>query len=349
MPPTKNEQKTGALSPKKAGGEIPHVYGPVPSRRLGFSLGVDILPYKTCSFDCVYCQLGKTAQKTWRRGRFIPTYEILAQIRRAVRSGRRIDHITFSGSGEPTLNVEIGRLIREIKKVTSTPVAVLTNSSLLSRKSVRQALRAADVVVPSLDAATAAGFRRVNRPHPSIRVGNIIGGLERFRREFKGQIWLEIMLVKGVNDSPSDIQALKRVIDRINPDKVQLNTVVRPPAEKWAEPLGPKALENIKKELGGQAEVVVDFRKKTQALAARALRREILAMVERRPVTVKDMATSLGRKESEVRRELQTLLRWRRIRHCRHQGSVYYETLESSNRNNEGESHGRNQGNRRLF
>jgi wyosine [tRNA(Phe)-imidazoG37] synthetase (radical SAM superfamily) len=332
MPAKNSKQKADAASPRRKSGETPRVYGPVPSRRLGFSLGVDILPYKTCSFDCIYCQLGKTAKKTWRRARFFSAREILAQVRKAVHSGRRMNHITFSGSGEPTLDVEIGRLIREIKKTTSTPVAVLTNSSFLSRKSVRQALRAADVVVPSLDAASAAGFRRVNRPHPSIRIEKIIAGLESFRREFKGQIWLEVMLVRGVNDSPADIQALRRAIARINPDKVQLNTVVRPPAEKWARPLGRRALEKIRKELGARAEVVVNFRKRPQARMARNLRREILSIVERRPITVKDMADTLGRKESEVRREIRPLLRWRRIRRRRHQGAVYYESPSADDR-----------------
>lgn len=317
--------KTRAEADAKKGVSTSHVYGPVPSRRLGFSLGVDILPYKTCSFDCVYCQLGRSVEKSARRGRYFSPREILAEIRRALGGARRIDHITFSGSGEPTLNVQIGRLIRDIKKMTSVPVVVLTNSSVLGLKSVRQALRPADIVVPSLDAATASGFRKVNRPHPSIRIENVIAGLEKFRGEFKGQIWLEIMLVKGVNDSPEDIEALKRAIGRVKPDRVQLNTVVRPPAEKWAKPLGQRALERIQEELGGGAEVVVDFRKKQRASGTVDLRKEILAMVERRPVTIRDMAHSLGCGVSDVRRQILPLLRWRRIRRVEHKGSAYYE------------------------
>jgi len=302
-----------------------HVYGPVPSRRLGFSLGVDILPYKTCSFDCVYCQLGRSGTKSFRRARYFTCPAILKQIRRALGEGRRIDHITFSGSGEPTLNTLIGPLIREIKKMTSVPVAVLTNASLLGRKSVRLALRPADVIVPSLDAATAAGFRKVNRPQPSVRVENVIAGLEKFRSEFRGRIWLEVMLVKGLNDSAEDVAALKRAIARVRPDRVQLNTVVRPPAEKWAKPLGPRALEKIRRELGGAAEVVVDFRKKQRPTPTGDLRQEILAMIERRPVTVVDMASSLGTTAARVRRQLRSLLRWGRVRRVRHKGTVYFE------------------------
>ncbi len=302
-----------------------HVYGPVPSRRLGFSLGVDILPYKTCSFDCVYCQLGRSGKKTVRRARYFSCPEILGQIRRVLGEGRRVDHITFSGSGEPTLNTLIGPLIREIKKITSVPVAVLTNASHLGRASVRRALRPADVVVPSLDAATAAGFRKVNRPEPSVRVEDVLAGLEKFRSEFRGRIWLEVMLVRGLNDSPGDIAALKRAIARVWPDRVQLNTVVRPPAESWARPLSRRALEKIRRELGGAAEVVADFRKKQSASGAGDLGQKILAMVERRPVTVKDMASSLGSAADRIRRQLQPLLRRGRVRRVRHRGTIYYE------------------------
>jgi wyosine [tRNA(Phe)-imidazoG37] synthetase (radical SAM superfamily) len=301
-----------------------HIYGPVPSRRLGFSLGVDILPSKTCSFDCVYCQLGRTGRKSGRRGRYFSSRDILRQIKEAINKNQRTDHITFSGSGEPTLHTEIGNLIRKIKKMTEIPVVVLTNSSLLTRRPVRRALMAADIIVPSLDAATAATFRRVNRPLPSVQVKDIIGALALFRREFQGRIWLEVMLVKGINDSPSDIKSLKRAIARIRPDKVQLNTVVRPPAEKWAQPLSRRALDKIKKDLGGRAEVVVDFRRRPGSPAVSDIRRAILAMAERRPVTLEDITSSLGRKEKEVRPHLETLLRWQRISRHKHGGTIYY-------------------------
>jgi wyosine [tRNA(Phe)-imidazoG37] synthetase (radical SAM superfamily) len=208
--------------------------------------------------------------------------------------------------------------------MTDIPVVVLTNSSLLTRKPVRRALMAADIVVPSLDAATAASFRRVNRPLPSVRVEDIIGALALFRREFKGRIWLEVMLVKGINDSPSDIKALKKAIDWIRPDKVQLNTVDRPPAEKWAQPLSRRALDKIKKDLGGRAEVVVDFQRRPGSPAVLDIRRTILAMAERRPVTLEDITSSLGRKEKEVRPHIETLLRWQRISRQKHGDTIYY-------------------------
>lgn len=302
-----------------------HVYGPVPSRRLGFSLGVDIIPPKTCSFDCIYCQLGRTKKKSVLRQKFFSSQEILLSIGETIRSGRKIDFITFSGSGEPTLNRSIGRLIRQIKKLTPIPVAVLTNSSLLSQKPVRKSLLEADVVIPSLDAATARTFRKVNRPEPSVKIEAIIKGLESFRREFKGKIWLEVMLVKGINDSPEDIESLKKAIARIKPDRVQLNTVVRPPAEKWARPLSQDKLERIKNQLGGRTEVVADFREKPQPQAAESLEEGVLSLVARRPATVRDIAATLGRSKAEVLRQLKKLLSAKKIRVIRHKGRDFYE------------------------
>lgn len=302
-----------------------HVYGPVPSRRLGFSLGVDIIPLKTCSFDCIYCQLGRTKKKFVLRQKFFSSQEILLSIGETIRSGRKIDFITFSGSGEPTLNRSIGKLIREIKKFAPIPVAVLTNSSLLSQKVVRKSLLEADVVVPSLDAATARTFRKVNRPEPSVKIEAIIKGLESFRREFNGKIWLEVMLVKGINDSPADIEALKGAIARINPDRVQLNTVVRPPAEKWAHPLSWRELERMKNELGGRAEVVADFKRMPQPAATESLEEAILSFVSRRPATVRDIAVALGRSDAEVLRQLKKLLNAKKIRVIKHKGRDFYE------------------------
>lgn len=305
--------------------QIPlRVYGPVPSRRLGLSLGVDIIPFKNCTFNCIYCQLGKTVRHSGRRGRFFIASEILAQVREAIDSNPQIDHITFSGSGEPTLNATIGKLIRQIKTMTDIPVAVLTNSSLLTRRSVRKELAAADIVVPSLDAARAATFLRVNRPLPSLKIEKIIRGLETFRREYRGRLWLEVMLIKGINDSRADIQALKKAITKIRPDRVQLNTAIRPPAEKWAKPLSRRALETIKKELGERAEIVAEFRGRPRSPAGRNLEEAILTMVKRRPVTLLDITAALGRDEKDIRPHVDSLLRSKKIRRMRHRGSAYF-------------------------
>ena len=302
-----------------------YVYGPVPSRRLGFSLGVDILPYKTCSLDCIYCQLGPTPRLTTRRRPYFPLKTVLAEIKEKIDSGNQIDHITFSGSGEPTLNASIGRLIGGIKKMSAIPVAVLTNSTLLTDKKARRDILAADVVVPSLDAATEEGFIRINRPPAGLTAKKIIAGLIEFRREYKGRIWLEVMLVKGINDSPSEIRALKEAIARIKPDKVQLNTVVRPPAEDFARPLSIHLLEKIRREMGPGTEVTAEFRKTQKGRRSEDLAEAVLSMVRRRPVSLQDMALSLGKTATAVRISLAPLLRSRKIRARTHRGVIYYE------------------------
>jgi wyosine [tRNA(Phe)-imidazoG37] synthetase (radical SAM superfamily) len=305
------------------------IYGPVPSRRLGYSLGVDLLPYKTCSLDCIYCQLGASSRKTVRRKEFIDPAIILSQIRAAVASGVRIDHITFSGSGEPTLSRSLGALIRGIKKMTDIPVAVLTNGTLLHRKDVRRSLLEADVVVPSLDAATGGLFRRINRPHPSLSLDKMIRGLREFRREFKGEIWIEIMLIKGINDSPAHVRQLRKILETVRPDKIQLNTVVRPPAEKQARPLDSKGIGRIRKALGGVCEAAPAAPGKKQVLAAADISGSILATVRRRPVTAADIASSLGRRITEVRKALAALITKKRIRRRSHGGKVFYEPMSS--------------------
>jgi wyosine [tRNA(Phe)-imidazoG37] synthetase (radical SAM superfamily) len=300
------------------------IYGPVPSRRLGFSLGVDILPLKTCSFDCIYCQLGRTTKKTIQRKEYIPHKEVIHQIKKAIASGQKIDYITFSGSGEPTLNKALGKLIREIKKITVIPVAVLTNSSLLTCKDVRKALLAADLVVPSLDAASQEIFIQTNRPHLSLRAEKIINGLIHFRKEFKGALWLEIMLVKGINDTKAHLEELKKTIARIRPDEVQLNTVVRPPAEKFARPLSEREMERTRKILGDNCEVIADFKKRKQKPIGESLEQAILSMAQRRPVTLKDISFSLGKPSEEILRPLDALLEARKIKAVRRGSSLYY-------------------------
>lgn len=310
---------------KRKGGKRQFVYGPVPSRRLGISLGVDILPYKTCSLDCIYCQLGSSRRTIARRRTYFSPRKVLAQIREALESAGKVDHITFSGSGEPTLNKNLGRIIRGIKKMTRVPVAVLTNGTLLTRKDVRDDLLAADVVVPSLDAVPPSVFRTVNRPHFSLKAGRIIEGLVRFRKEFKGQLWLEVMLVKGVNDTPAHVRDLKKAIAAINPDRIQLNTVVRPPAEAAAKPLSPFELGRIRRALGDRAEVVAAFAEKRRSRGHGDLEEAITAMVKRRPVTAGDISASLSRHRDEVLKALGHLLESGQVRPVRHGRKTFYE------------------------
>jgi len=235
-----------------------------------------------------------------KRKVYYPSSEIFAQTKKVLSSGKRIDYITFSGSGEPTLNSAIGSLIRKIKKITPIPVAVLTNSSLLSLKSIREALKAADLVVPSLDAATQNILDKINRPHPSLKIKKIIKALKEFRKEFKGEIWLEVMLVKGINDSPDYLKKLKEVIKEINPDKIQLNTVIRPPAEKSARALSSEELEKARKTLGEKSEIIAEFDKEEQKPPSENLESLLLSMIQRRPVTLADLSASIGKHKNEI-------------------------------------------------
>ena len=305
--------------------KFPHLYGPVPSRRLGYSLGVDLLPFKTCSLNCIYCQLGRTKKTTIRRRQFFSEKQILEEIRDFLKTGTRVDFITFSGSGEPTLNKSIGRLIRKIKKMTGIQVAVLTNSTLLSRPEVRKELAAADVVVPSLDAATEKVFKKINRPHPSLQAKKIIEGLVKFRQQYRGQIWLEILLVRGVNDSPNHLKKLREAVEKIKPDKIHLNTVVRPPAEKATQPLSPEELNRIKEFFGEKAEVVASFRKKEQEKTPKDISQAILSIVRRRPVSLEDLEHSLGLTREELSLDIQRLQEQKKIKMVRHLDRDYFE------------------------
>jgi len=216
-------------------------YGPVPSRRLGRSLGVSPIPAKTCSYTCVYCQLGRTTNLTSTRKRFYPREDILTEI---IQRGKdsRFDYVTFVGDGEPTLCKDLGWLIEETKKNLHARTAVITNGSMLFREDVRSDLKHAEVVMPTLDAGNEKTFRAVNRPHRSITFDTMLQGLIDFRREFSGQLWLEVMLVKGLNDTGQELPSIAKVVDMVAPDRVYIVTPIRPPAETWVEPPTPETI-----------------------------------------------------------------------------------------------------------
>lgn len=281
------------------------IFGPVPSRRLGFSLGVDVIPYKFCPLDCVYCQLGPTTDKALQRKEYLSPEIILAELKTVLKNGGRIDYITFSGSGEPTLNLKIGEMIRRVKELTDIPVAVLTNGTLLSDPEVREELSAADLVVPSLDGGTEAAFRKVNRPHPALSLKKIVQGIADFTSGFQGSVWLEVMLVAGINDSQSELEKIAKKIAEISPEKVQLNTVVRPPAESEARPLTPEDMDRARNFLqaklkGILVEVVADFQGKREQVIKEDIRDSILTYLKRRPATLDDLSASFGLHRNEV-------------------------------------------------
>lgn len=303
-----------------------YTYGPVPSRRLGLSLGVDVLPFKTCTIDCIYCQLGRTSNLAVERNSFLPREEILAEVVK-VAAQTNPDYITFSGSGEPTLNSDIGWLIREIKSKSGRPVAVLTNSSLLWMPDVRDEIKPADLVVPSLDAGTEEVWRKVNRPHPDLEFDKIIEGLVTFSQDYQGQLWVEILLVKGMNDSAGHVKALNRILARMRFDKVQLNTVVRPPSEESALALSYEELRAISKELPVNTEIIAPYRKNGKQVSAHGDRERILAAIARRPMTVKQIEQSLGIPPERSKQALEALVAEGKAKPSIHEREAFYEAV----------------------
>ncbi|RUM47646.1 MAG: radical SAM protein, partial [Desulfocapsa sp.] len=217
-----------------------HIFGPVNSRRLGRSLGVDCFQKKICNLNCIYCEVGATIQLTCERLEYVPTKKILAEIDAYCRQSAQVaelDWVTVTASGEPTLHLGLGRILDHLRKVIEKPIAVLTNGTTLTDEQVCRELAVADLVIPSLDAALPASFRKINRPAHCLNLERIIEGLLTFSRNYQGKIWLEILFARGINDSEEDIRALRRVVARMKPDRLQLNTVARPPLEFFARPL----------------------------------------------------------------------------------------------------------------
>ena len=235
-----------------------YVYGPVPSRRLGQSLGIDTIPLKTCNWNCVYCQLGRTVPLTNERREYFPRKEILSEVQETLTSHKpgEIDWVTFVGSGEPTLHANIGWLIRQVKDITDLPVAVITNGALLYLPEVRQDLMAADAVLPSLDAGTPELYRKINRPHPEITFNRMLEGQIDFRKEFPGKLWIEVMLVRDLNDTEEALREIAEVLKRIGPDEVHINLPTRPPVEIWVQPPNDDGLMRASAILGDIARVV---------------------------------------------------------------------------------------------
>ncbi|MBN2043554.1 MAG: radical SAM protein [Anaerolineales bacterium] len=288
-----------------------YVFGPVPSRRLGQSLGIDTIPLKTCNWNCVYCQLGRTKPLCNQRKDYIPIHEILAQIKTALKrhTAGEIDWITFVGSGEPTLHAGIGYLIKEVRSLTNIPVAVITNGSLLFLKSVRDALRQADAVLPGLDAGTPELYKKLNRPHPDITFDRYIGGLVEFRQEYRGKLWVEVMLVKDLNDTAKALERIACQIEKIRPDKIHIGLPTRPPAEKWVFPPTEEGVLRAIEILGNVAEVASPLEGKFDIREADNIVDAILAIIIRHPMSEEQLLESLAdfpeEKQAEILENLQ--------------------------------------------
>lgn len=313
-----------------------YLFGPVPSRRLGISLGVDLVTHKICSLDCIYCECGKTTLLTVERQEYVPVTDVMKELAAYFSTNPDPDFITFSGSGEPCLNSRIGDVIDFIKKIKpQVAIAVLTNGTLLKDPEVRKALLGADLVMPSLDAASAKALATINRPHPSIDMEKYIHGIAAFRQEFKKKLALEIFILPGCNDTPEELKALKGAVERINPDLVQLNTLDRP-----------GVISNLSAATRDELEKIAIFFKpfKVEVIAAAPKRKElssyrsdmesaILETVLRRPSTLEDLAAILGTHMNEINKYLATLEETGKIESVRQERGLFYQARNKFTRN----------------
>ncbi|MDP8255900.1 MAG: radical SAM protein [Candidatus Alcyoniella australis] len=270
-----------------------YIFGPVASRRLGYSLGIDIVPANTCSCDCLFCEVDRTSRKSVERSAFVHEERVIDELTEALALPMKVDIITFSGSGEPTLNSRLGQLIRRVKRVSELPVAVITNSTLIDRPDVRSELSAADIVLPSLHSVVPETFQRLCRPARGVSLESMIQGLATFRSSFAGQLWLEVLLVKGINDSPHELTRLRRVIDEIMPDRIQVATVTRPPADQGAQPVSRTYLENVCGLFGPSCELVGSFGRSGAAPVLGDERGRMLELLKRRAATLDEVIEAL--------------------------------------------------------
>ncbi|MBW1827298.1 MAG: radical SAM protein [Deltaproteobacteria bacterium] len=304
------------------------LFGPVPSRRLGISLGIDLVPMKTCTLNCIYCECGESTHLTLERREYVPFATVKQELSIYFENNPPPDYITFSGSGEPTLNSRIGDVLHFIKNhIHDIPVALLTNGTLFSQKQVREDIKAATVIIPSLDAATEKVFRKINRPSPHLKVDTIIQGLIQLRKEYRGKIWLEIFIVPGMNDTEQELTALKQAIDKIKPDQVQINTLDRP---------GP--VPTLRAATRQELEHVIDFwEMENAAIVADApehrapfpYRKDtasaILGTIARRPCTLTDLSEILGLPTDEVKKYIDSLHTDKKIKIVKQKRGLFYQ------------------------
>jgi wyosine [tRNA(Phe)-imidazoG37] synthetase (radical SAM superfamily) len=303
--------------------EYKHIFGPVPSRRLGRSLGVDLTPYKTCSQDCVFCQLGGTPSKTITRREYVPIKAVLNELGKWLKRGGKLDHITLSGSGEPTLHSRFGEVLRFIRMNSAIKAVLLTNGSLFRLPEVRRAASQAHIVKVSLSAWDQVSYSSVNRPHPDLDFEQLIEGQKSFRAEFKGELWIEVFLVAGMNSIPSDVAKIAALVDLLKPDRIHLNTAVRPPAEDFVAPVSRDCLVSLCDLFRPSAEVIAEYKDKG-GFEIQANKEAIISMLKRRPCTAEEIAEAFGMHLNEVSKSLGNLVQKGQICTERSRGSLYF-------------------------
>ena len=310
-----------------------YVFGPVPSRRLGISLGIDLVPKKICSMNCIYCEVGRTTNLTVERKEYVPVSDVIKEIDAVLSQSPKLDYITFSGSGEPTLNNKIGDVVEHLKlNYSNHKVALLTNSSLLHKDEVRRELDLFDLILPSLDAASQPVFKKINKPHPKIEIEKIVEGLIQLRKEFNNEIWLEIFIVPDLNDTEQELKELKHSIERINPDKVQLNTLTRPCSLEWVKKADNDRLNRVVNLLYPlPVESISNYTSRTLAETADdEINEKILGILERRPCTSKDLSIALGENINVLNKYINRLLEQNSICIKRNENEIFFLSKQAT-------------------
>lgn len=304
-----------------------YLFGPVPSRRFGRSLGVDLTPPKTCTIDCVFCQLGRTTNSTLERREWVPTTDVLAELDRWISADGEADVITFAGSGEPTLHSGLGEIAAHIRKRTDIPVLLLTNGTLLHREDVRRDAAHANKVKVSLSVWDEESFQAVNRPTAGCTFAQLVGGETAFRKEFDGELVLEVFVVEGLNSAPDNMKRIAELAAKIGPDKVQLNTAVRPPAEKDVLPVAPDHLHELAQFFEPAAEVIAQYSAGWET-SFQANEGTILQTLQRRPCTADQLAEVFSMHRNELSKYLGKLLGDGAIQTLRQDEQLYYKTTD---------------------
>lgn len=305
-----------------------HLFGPVPSRRLGMSLGVDLVPHKVCSLNCIYCECGRTTKLTLKRSEYVPLAEVLDELEDYFRNNPDPDYITFSGAGEPTLNSTIGKVLAYLKQHRpDVPVALLTNGSLLSDPKVRRELLQTDLVLPSLDAALEDTFRKIDRPPRKMEIDAYIQGLIDFRNEFDGEIRLEVFIIPGINDDRKNLDALRTALEEIRPDRIQLNTLDRPGTVDNIRPASHEELQQIIDYWQlDDVEIIAKVTDRESVASYREdLESAILETISRRPCTLEDLSRILGAHVNEINKYLGVLDQEGRLKTVRQERGVFYQ------------------------
>jgi wyosine [tRNA(Phe)-imidazoG37] synthetase (radical SAM superfamily) len=286
-----------------------YIFGPVPSRRLNISLGVDLVPHKVCSYNCIYCECGKTTNLTTERKEYVPTKVVLEELNDYLNRYPKPDYVTFSGSGEPTLHKDVGKIISFIKsEYPDIKIAILTNGSLFNDSNVRREILEADVILPSLDSAIEETFKRIDRPYSKLRIKSIIDGMIEFRKEYKGQIWLEVFIIEGINSDKVNLNELKRAIIEIKPDKIQLNTLDRPGTENWVKSVSQKILEDIVEYWNlDNVEIISKYKRREVKSYRDDVENAIIETIRRRPCTIEDLQGILSLHINELNKYIDVL------------------------------------------